>query len=145
MLRQENAALKRENNVLRQQINSRPVEPQPQNNPSNETDHATALPPPPKRKALPDDPAPTAVPSISEERLVAIENACRHALAEQKEEYINLHQILLTNQTAMQANIEALRVEMHNFIQGLVATNTAPTLAQNIPVPQFDPGNEQVS
>lgn len=144
MLRQENAALKRENNALRQQMNSRPVEPS-QNSPDTENDNGTPLEPPPKRKAVSADATPTTISPISEERLASIENACRNALAEQKEEYINLHQILLTNQSTMQANIEALRAEMHNFIQGLVASNTAPILAQNIPIPPFNPANGQAS
>ncbi|KAH9367725.1 hypothetical protein HPB48_011109 [Haemaphysalis longicornis] len=94
--------------------------------------------PPPKRRAIQ-----TAVPSDegpepTEDRLVAVERACQSALAEQKAEYIHLHQTLLTNQATMQATIESIRAELHKTIADLATALGVSVAPQAIPQPMFD-------
>lgn len=71
-----------------------------------------------------------------------IETACKAALAEQKEEYLQLHQILLANQTAMQATIESLRAEIHKCMCGIIAATNDLNLMQNTPLPPSEFDNE---
>lgn len=78
-----------------------------------------------------------------EERLASVERTCSQALSEQKEEYIHLHQTLLANQASMQATIEALRTEMHNWIRQMVPNVNAPVAPQVIPQPIYDMTNGQ--
>lgn len=112
-LREENAALKRENFLLKNQSHSPP--PTQQENPT---------PPPQKRKAasVSHDEPKDQPPQQLEARLGRLE----HTLEEQKVEYTNLHQSLLSNQAAMQGTIEAIRAEMHSYLQQIMASINGP-------------------
>lgn len=134
LLRQENAALKRENAALKKQTTASITEPTPQSEPTGAAAHESSSPPPPtKRKAVSNETAPLS-PIHVEGRIAAVEDACKQALAEQKQEYIQLHQILLNNQNTIQATIQELRAEMHNCMQqfanvGAPANSAPPSLA----------------
>lgn len=129
-LRQENEKLRQENKALKQATHQS-SEPSP-------TLASQPSSPPPKRRAIQ-----TAVPSDegpepTEDRLVAVERACQSALAEQKAEYIHLHQTLLTNQATMQATIESIRAELHKTIADLATALGVSVAPQAIPQPMFD-------
>lgn len=135
-LRQENTALKRELNILKQQKNNNPQQhSEPMqveteiNSPHPTSDKKSPSPPPPKRKAISACDSPSAAPQ--EERLEIIQRT----IANQREEYLHLHQTLLANQTALQATLEAMRNELHNFIK-------VSTIPQNTPLPELDTDDE---
>lgn len=112
-LREENAALKRENFFLKDQSHSAPL---------SQQENSTS--PPQKRKAcsVSQDELQDQPPQQLEERLGRLE----HTLEEQKAEYTNLHQSLLSNQAAMQGTIEAIRAEMHSYLQRIMTTINVP-------------------
>lgn len=134
-LKQENAALRRENSLLKQQLHTRPAIPSVQLEQPTPASQDVTTPPPIKRKATANTTTSDATSSLSDDRIAGIEIACKTALAEQKEEYLKLHQILLSNQGAMQATIESLRAEIHNCLRGIVATTGDHNLPQNTPLP----------
>lgn len=112
-LKEENAALKRENYMLKHH-------PPPRENPTS---------PPPKRKALSNSPSeepqnepPERSSSQTETRFEKLE--C--TLIEQKAEYTQFYQSLLSAQAAMQASIEAMRAELHGCLSQFVTPYNAP-------------------
>lgn len=112
-LKEENAALKRENYMLKHH-------PPPRENPTS---------PPPKRKALsnssseePQNQPPERSSSQTETRFERLE--C--TLTEQKAEYTQFYQSLLSAQAAMQSSIEAMRAELHGCLSQFVTPYNAP-------------------
>lgn len=137
LLRQENAALRQENQSLKQRITPH-VEEAPSPSPN---------PPPPKRKAVADDSQSAPALSDREElvgkHLTAIEDSCKQALLEQKAEYSNFYQALQGNLSVVQANIEELRTELHNFMREIFGRINASTAPPAVNQPPYDPTYEQ--
>lgn len=126
ILRQENAALRRENVSLRLKLDAHAAE------------SSTSNPPPPKRKATTEDshsaPAMPRQEQQIDARFEAIENSCRTALLEQKNEYTNIYQTLQTSFSTLQANIE----EMRSYIQGMVTGVNNPIPYAPVVAQQYD-------
>lgn len=131
LLRQENATLRKENKSLRHQIDNHSCE------------SSSPNPPPPKRKAVSENPHPEPASPCREEhvdrQLSSIENSCKQALLEQKAEYTSFHQAIQAGLSTVQANIEALRSQMHLSISEIVSKINS---TMNNPMP-FTPGIEQ--
>lgn len=102
-LKAENVALKKENLALRSATNA-------------DTGQAS---PPPKRRAPSASSNEDSLPAeaVQDNRFERLERA----LADQKAEYTQITQTLLSTQAAMQASIEAMRLQMHDCIRNLMA------------------------
>lgn len=84
-----------------------------------------AASPPPKRKAVSTGDSPCAY--TRDEKPGILEQT----IASHREEYLQLHNVLLQNQTALQSTIEMMRVEFRNFIG-------SRAVAHNTPLPPAD-------
>lgn len=84
-----------------------------------------AASPPPKRKAVSTGDSPCA--STRDEKLEILEQT----IASHREEYLQLHNVLLQNQTALQSTIEMMRLDFRNFIG-------SQAVAHNTPLPTAD-------
>lgn len=132
-LRQENAALKRELQLAKKQPSptsppeNEPIQMDIQLSPPSQSPETTdpAASPPPKRKAVSTGDSPCA--STRDEKLEILEQT----IASHREEYLQLHNVLLQNQTALQSTIEMMRLDFRNFIG-------SQAVAHNTPLPPAD-------
>lgn len=131
-LRQENAALKRELELAKKQPSltspplNEPMQMDAQSTASASPETADpASSPPPKRKAVSAGDSPCA--STRDEKLDILERT----IANQREEYLQLHKALLENQTALQSTIEMMRNEFRNYFG-------PQAVAHNTPLPPTD-------
>lgn len=141
-LRQENIRLKQENLALRNTLatpntNAPPAPPTPSD---TDMELEASQAPPHKRKAPPPELPQTHIDNATNDRLGSIEQA----LTNQRQEYLQLHQTLVSTQNALQAAITDLRGEIQSCVRALTTNaNLAPT-PQEVPLPPSDFDNEQI-